>query len=87
MKATPLPILGRSRDPSFWQSHWRKRQPDAELAEYAEATELKKWFAKQIVDLSPIHRKAARRVATSTRRKTTPLSSIRSDVFRQSEFI
>ncbi|NYG48496.1 hypothetical protein GGD67_005981 [Bradyrhizobium sp. IAR9] len=32
IKATPLQILGRSRDSSFWQSHWRERQPDAELA-------------------------------------------------------
>lgn len=47
--ATPLPVLARPRDSTFWQRHWSDI-PDAELPGYAKVTELKRWFAKQIVE-------------------------------------
>jgi SAM-dependent methyltransferase len=53
MKATPMPVFARPRDSGFWQGHWQNRQPEGEFKGYAVATPLKKWFARQVVDLSP----------------------------------
>ena len=41
MMATPLPTLAKPQGSSFWQGHWKERQPDAELAGYAKPTDLK----------------------------------------------
>lgn len=51
--ATPLPTLIRGRPSEYWQNHWRKKLPDNLFERYAEGTPLKKWFAKQVVDLAP----------------------------------
>jgi hypothetical protein len=53
ISATPLPVFARPRDSSFWQKHWRETISDAEFPGYAISTDLKKWFARHIVDLSP----------------------------------
>jgi len=50
---TPLPILARARESSFWQQHWREKISDAEFPGYAASTDLKKWFARHVADLSP----------------------------------
>ena len=49
---TPLPILARARESSFWQQHWREKISDAEFPGYAASTDLKKWFARHVADLS-----------------------------------
>src|ERR1700744_4677023 len=53
ISATPLPILARARDSAFWQRHWQEKISDAEFPGYAVSSELKKWFARRIADLSP----------------------------------
>jgi len=50
MRATPVPILARPRESSFWQRHWGEAISDAELPGYARSTDLKKWFARQLVE-------------------------------------
>jgi hypothetical protein len=51
MMATPLPVLARPLDSAFWQKHWARDISDQELPGYARSTELKKWLARQLVDL------------------------------------
>lgn len=53
MKIAPLPVLARPRDSAYWQRHWREKQPAEEFGGYAISTDLKKWFARQVVDLKP----------------------------------
>lgn len=53
MKATPFPIFAKARDSSYWQKHWKEKQHANEFGGYAAATPLKKWFAKQVIDLQP----------------------------------
>ncbi|MBR0695913.1 methyltransferase domain-containing protein [Bradyrhizobium lablabi] len=53
ISATPIPVLARARESSFWQKHWRETISDAEFPGYAQATDLKKWFAQQVASLAP----------------------------------
>ena len=53
ISTTPLPAFARPRESAFWQRHWREKISDAEFPGYAASTDLKKWFARRVVDLSP----------------------------------
>jgi SAM-dependent methyltransferase len=53
MRATPFPVFAKARDSAYWQKHWKEKQHANEFGGYAEPTPLKKWFARQVVDLRP----------------------------------
>ncbi|QPF93883.1 class I SAM-dependent methyltransferase [Bradyrhizobium commune] len=53
MRATPFPIFAKARDSDYWQKHWKEKQHTNEFGGYAASTPLKKWFARQVVDLRP----------------------------------
>jgi Methyltransferase domain len=53
MMATPIPVLARPKQSGFWQSFWAKEISEKEFPGYAQSTELKRWLARHIVDLSP----------------------------------
>ena len=53
VSATPLPVLARARESSFWQRHWREKISEAEFPGYATVSDLKRWFAKHVASLSP----------------------------------
>jgi len=50
--AMPLPTFIRARTSEHWQSYWRERSGRGHES-YLPRTELKKWLAKQIVELAP----------------------------------
>ena len=50
--AMPLPTFIRARTSEHWQSHWREKSGRGHES-YLPRTELKKWLAKQIVELAP----------------------------------
>ena len=52
MAATPFPVFARVHDSGYWQRHWKEKAGRG-LESYSERTELKKWFSRQIVALSP----------------------------------
>ncbi|MCK1504382.1 SAM-dependent methyltransferase [Bradyrhizobium sp. USDA 3686] len=53
MGAMPFPIFAKARDSSYWQKHWKEKQHANEFGGYAASTPLKKWFARQVIDLQP----------------------------------
>jgi len=53
MRATPFPIFAKARDSAYWQKHWKEKLHANEFEGYAASTPLKKWFAKQVIDLQP----------------------------------
>lgn len=53
MRATPFPFFATARDSAHWQKYWREKQHANEFGGYAASTPLKKWFARQIIDLQP----------------------------------
>ncbi|WP_407151407.1 class I SAM-dependent methyltransferase [Bradyrhizobium sp. ORS 86] len=53
MYAMPIPVLAKAKDSAYWQKHWGRNLPTKEFEGYAASTELKRWFAKQMVALKP----------------------------------
>lgn len=52
LKVAPLPTFLRGRPSDYWQSYWRQKSGQG-LESYLQRTDLKKWFARQVAELSP----------------------------------
>lgn len=50
--AMPFPTFIRGRSSDYWQSHWKQKSGRGHES-YLQRSELKKWLARQIVELSP----------------------------------